>query len=153
MNTELSAGTQSSSGQRLPPLLFQPPQAQAGLGRSRSGEAGEGAPQNPELGWPPAWWSHAGGGRIRSWGGLFSVLELSRLLLRGSGPELVWGLWSRAGRGGRPGETRRGAASGWSWWALVQSPHGSDAGDLVPPFGSSSPSASHPREPAQVNVK
>ena len=59
MNTELSAGTQSSSGQRLPPLLFQPPQARAGLGRSRSGEGGEGAPQSPELGWPPAWWSHA----------------------------------------------------------------------------------------------
>lgn len=63
--------------------------------------------------------SRVGGGRIRSWGGLFSVLELSRLLVRGSGPELVQGLWSRAGRGGRPqkpgeGQPLGGPGGPWS---------------------------------------
>ena len=43
--------------------------------------------------------------------------------MRGSGPELVWGLVKGWQRGTTRG-TRKGAASRRSWWGLAQSPHG-----------------------------
>lgn len=75
--------------------------------------------------------------------------------MRGSGPELVWGAGQGLAEGDDQGNQERGSLR-----AVLVGPGpvtawqvGLDAGDPVPPFGSSSPSASHPWEPAQVKVK